>query len=314
MTRRQIQLVEGEIARHRAMGKLNASLRDEHMEVADALSAAINQSKGEKNMRTYAILNMKGGVGKTTTAINLAYLLAAEHNLRVLLIDADGQQNATRFLLPPHDYDGLGALLKGGADQYADLDELVVATDIENLDMLPASPDLWGVDLQCMTMENSGVLRRLAAAKMEWMEEESYDVIIIDCPPSFSAPCVAAIAASDGIVIPVLPDAFSAEGMSDLVEQIDGCRKVQPYIHVSGILINQWHRADVVLDAVDYIRETAPVPVYDTVIRRTDKVIESTWCKQPVLMWSPQSSAARDYRAFAAEFVNKEGLFHGRKV
>jgi len=96
-------------------------------------------------MRTFAIVNRKGGVGKTTTAVNLAYVLATSCNLRVLLVDADGQANATQILLPRGEYAGLGALLRGYAICY---DELTVHTDVEGLDVLPASEDLWALDLE----------------------------------------------------------------------------------------------------------------------------------------------------------------------
>lgn len=110
----------------------------------------------------------------------------------------------------------------------------------------------------------------------------------------------------------MLPDAYSAEGMDDLVEQIDNVREISPEIRVAGCLINQWHKADVVLDATEYFREAAPVPVYETVIRRTDKVTESTWATGSVLIWSPQSSAAKDYRTWVKELVVKEALCNGR--
>lgn len=257
-------------------------------------------------MKTFAIVNMKGGVGKTTTAINLAYILAAEHNLRVLLVDADGQCNATRTLLPGGDYDGLAAMLDGSAMCY---DEVTEPTEIDGLEMIPASSALWRIDLSCAREGAShDVFRSLRDMRDAIMEDDAYDVMVIDCPPNFSAACIAAISAANRIIIPALPDAFSAEGMADLVEQIEGVRKIQPDIRVSGCLITQWHKTDVVEDAEKLLRLDAPVPVFDTVIRRTDKVLESTWAKMPVLVWSPQSSAARDYRAWVKELVVKEAL------
>ncbi len=258
-------------------------------------------------MRTFAILNMKGGVGKTTTAVNLAYLLAAEYQRRVLLIDADAQANATHALLPDGGYSGLAGLLGGFATVY---DEVVVSSGLPNLDVIPASDELWGVDLDERTGDGpacgtAGVLRDLRDAAME---DDAYDVIVIDCPPNFSAACVSAINAANSIIIPVLPDAFSAAGMANLVSQIDGVRKIHPDVRVAGCLVNQWHRADVVEDATAYLREHSPVPVFDTVIRRTDKVLESTWAREPVQVWSPFSSAARDYRAWVRELVAKEAL------
>lgn len=262
-------------------------------------------------MRTFAILNMKGGVGKTTTAVNLAYLLATEYRRRVLLIDADPQANATHALLPEGERSGLAALLGGYATVY---DEVVVSSEIPNLDVIPASDELWGIDLEICTGKDPllhGTASALRSLRDAAMEDDAYDVIVIDCPPNFSAACVSAINAANSIIIPVLPDAFSAAGMDNLVYQIDGVRKIHPDVRVAGCLVTQWHRSDVVEDATAYLREHAPVPVFDTVIRRTDKVLEATWAREPVQVWSPFSAAARDYRAWVRELAEKEGLANG---
>ncbi len=262
-------------------------------------------------MRTFAILNMKGGVGKTTTAINLAYLLATECRYRVLLIDADPQANATHALLRSgQEWCGLAGLLDGYATVY---DEVVVSSGIPNLDVIPASDELWGIDLKEHTGDGPlhGTANALRDLRDAVMEDDAYDAIVIDCPPNFSAACVSAINAANSIIIPVLPDAFSAAGMDNLVYQIDGVRKIHPDVRVAGCLVTQWHRADVVVDATAYLRSESPVPVFDTVIRRTDKVLESTWAREPVQVWSPFSSAARDYRAWVKELMRKEGLDNG---
>lgn len=160
-------------------------------------------------MRTFAIVNRKGGVGKTTTAVNLAYVLATSCRLRVLLIDADGQANATGILLPKGEYGGLGALLRGYAMCY---DELTVHTDVEGLDVLPASEDLWALDLEAVTADSGRSFRALRDLREAVEEDGSYDVIVIDCPPNLSTACVSAILASDSIIIPVLsrPGALGA--------------------------------------------------------------------------------------------------------
>lgn len=256
-------------------------------------------------MRTLAIVNRKGGVGKTTTDVNLAYVLATSCRLRVLLIDADGQANATGILLPKGEYGGLGALLRGYAMCY---DELTVHTDVEGLDVLPASEDLWALDLE----KDQSSLRHSALMQLRdtVAEDDAYDVMVIDCPPNLSTACVASILASDAVIIPVLSDACSATGVADLVEQIDSLRYIRPEIRIAGVLVNQWHRAPVVEDSVAYLREDGRVPVYDTVIRRTDKVPESSWARRAVQAWSPWCSAARDYRAWVAELMAKEGMRH----
>ena len=116
-------------------------------------------------MRTFAIVNRKGGVGKTTTAVNLAYVLATSCRLRVLLIDADGQANATGILLPKGEYGGLGALLRGYAMCY---DELTVHTDVEGLDVLPASEDLWALDLEAVTATRAALSGRCEICGRPW--------------------------------------------------------------------------------------------------------------------------------------------------
>lgn len=256
-------------------------------------------------MRTFAIVNRKGGVGKTTTAVNLAYVLATSCRLRVLLIDADGQANATGILLPKREYAGLGALLRG---YYSCYDELVVHTDVAGLDVLPASGDLWAMELE----KDEASLRYSAMMSMRdaVAEDDAYDVIIVDCPPNLSVACISAILASDAVIIPVLSDACSATGVGDLMDQIDSLRYIRPEIRVAGVLVNQWHRSPVVEDAATYLREDGRVPVYDTVIRRTDKVPESSWAGMAVQQWSPWCSAARDYRAWVAELLEKEGMVH----
>ena len=250
-------------------------------------------------MRTFAIVNRKGGVGKTTTAVNLAYVLATSCHLRVLLVDADGQANATQILLPRGEYAGLGALLRGYAICY---DE---HTDVEGLDVLPASEDLWALDLEARESCRYSALMQMRDAVEE---DGTYDVMIVDCPPNLSAACVSAILASDAVIIPVLSDACSATGVADLVDQIASLRSLHPALRVAGVLVNQWHRSPVVEDSVAYLREEGHVPVYDTVIRRTDKVPESSWARMAVQQWSPWCSAARDYRAWTAELLAKEGM------
>lgn len=161
-------------------------------------------------MKTFAIVNRKGGVGKTTTAVNLAYVLATSCRLRVLLVDADGQANATQILLPPGEYAGLGALLRGLSICY---DELVEQTDVPGLDVLPAAEDLWALDLEAAGGDRGRSYRALRDMREALEEDGAYDVMVIDCPPNLSAACVSAILASDSIIIPVLSDACSATGV-----------------------------------------------------------------------------------------------------
>lgn len=259
-------------------------------------------------MKAFAIVNRKGGVGKTTTAVNLAYVLATSCRLRVLLVDCDGQANATQILLPRGEYAGLGALLRGWVCCYADL---VEHTDVDGLDVLPASEDLWALDIEAAGGDRGRCYRAIRDMREALEEDDAYDVMVMDCPPNLGASCVSAILASDGIIVPVLSDACSATGVGDLVDQIASLRSLRPDLRVSGVLVNQWHRSPVVEGSVEYLRKEGHIPVYDTVIRRTDKVPESSWARMAVQAWSPFCSAARDYRALASELAEKEDIRHG---
>ena len=98
--------------------------------------------------------------------------------------------------------------------------------------------------------------------------------------------------------------------MAGLVRQIDNIRRACPQVNVAGVLVTQWHRSSVGEDAVQTLREESPVPIFRTVIRRSDKAVESTWAREPVGNWSPFSAAARDYRAWVAELLEQEGQNH----
>ena len=252
-------------------------------------------------MRTFAIVNRKGGVGKTTTAVNLAYVLATSCNLRVLLVDADGQANATQILLPRGEYAGLGALLRGYAICY---EELTVHTDVDGLDVLPADDELRNLDVDVLQGERPN-LRAIRDLRDALAEDDIYDCIVIDCPPALSPACAAAIAASTDVVIPIKVDAYSVRGMNELTAQIDRLRSIYPDVHVAGCLPTMWYRSDTVEQGERLLREQAPVHVFASHIRRSPKVDESTWTGEPVVSWSPRSAAAQDYRAFVAEFLGK---------
>ena len=258
-------------------------------------------------MRTYAIVNRKGGVGKTTTAIELAYTLATSYGQRVLLCDADSQGDATAVLRSGPVSDGMACVLQGDEPFY---ECLIGETDVPNLHLLPAGEPLARMDMECLLGEVKPNFMALREFIETLAEDDVYDTVVIDCPPYYSLSCLNAIAACDGVIIPTGTDAYSAVGMEGLVEQIDSIRRVNPKVRVLGALVTKWHKAAVVEDAVDYLRDTGAVPVFKTVIRRTDKVEEASWCRLTTQQWSPFSSASRDYRAFAAELLRKEGLLH----
>lgn len=257
-------------------------------------------------MRTFAIVNRKGGTGKTTTAVNLAYILATNFRRRVLLIDADSQGN-TSSILPGCNGNGLEALLRyGGTDYYLDH---IDYTDVEGLDLMPTGEDLDSLDLECMMGSRKADFWILRGLLDVMAEDDAYDVVIIDCPPYFSLSCLNAITAADRLIIPTGPDAYSTIGMTKLTEKINQIRVACPDVSVSGCLVTQWTRSKIVEDAVGYLRDDIPIHIFRTVIRSSvDKVREATWAGQAAAQWSPFCNASRDYRAWVAELLDWEGL------
>ena len=247
-------------------------------------------------MKTIAICNLKGGVGKTTTALNLGAVLAA--NARVLLIDADSQYNLSLHLRA----DCTGATLASLFEGESYYDNLIQPTYLRQVDIIPASLDLMAYDLSMLTggKANRYALRDLCTALAE---DEAYDYVLIDCPPSFSAACAAALAAADEVILPTTVGAYEQEGAQNLLRQIGGMRQINPNLHVAGVLITRYYRSALTDQGAEHLRQSLPVRVFDTVIWRSDAVGESAYARQPLPDWSPGSWAARHYRAFAREYL-----------
>jgi len=250
-------------------------------------------------MKTYAIMNVKGGVGKTVTAVNLAQILAGEHHKRVLLIDADAQGDASYLLTPDYaDGSGLyGCLVLGGP-----YEDCVNQTRYRDLDIITGGSDLFYVSMESaerMTGAMSDLLDNLRT-------DGEYDYVIIDCPPSFSAPSVAAIANSDRVIIPVKLDALGIRGCRFLTDQIEAMHDYNPGMALPMVLVTMWHNVEVCRDATDLLLENG-FSVYQTMIRRTDKVDEATFYGQAMQEYSPWSAAGRDYRDFVQELLCLEG-------
>lgn len=255
-------------------------------------------------MKVISVMNVKGGVGKTITAVNVAEILAGDFGFRVLLIDADPQADATKLLLPNEEdpYGLYGALIHGGC-----YDEYVFGTRYRDLDIIPGSSDLFylAMDVAEKTVKSFGDLLENLADDQRNGDPEAYDVVVIDCPPSFSAVSVAAICNSDRLVIPVTLDAFGISGCRFLVDQIEAMKAYNADIEV-GALVTKWHNVEVCNQSLALLQGTE-IPVYNTKIRRTDKVDESTFYGMALGEYSRFSSAGRDYRAFSKELMDQIG-------
>lgn len=259
-------------------------------------------------MTTVSIINLKGGIGKTITACNMAAILAGEHKKSVLVIDADPQHNATDFFGVDAEACGgtTASILNGFGDCWTDF---VTETSWVGLDIVPSDISLIRCDIAAVSaqLNGSGLLRGFLESVKE---DEAYDYCIIDCPSGFTAASVSAIVASDVVIIPVKVDAFTLSGIAELTAQIDALRRVQPNVKIGGALVTMWHNADVVTQGEELLRRSG-IPVYETVIRRTDKVDESTFARDAVHRYSRRCSAGRDYLRFVKEFLEKEEKGNG---
>ena len=263
-------------------------------------------------MEVYSIVNLKGGVGKTVTACNLAAILGAWHEKRVLLIDADAQANTTAFYSCDRAGSTLADVLAGRCNYWP---EFILETEVTGVSILPADISLLEQDIASVRRGGMESIKFLGDLIQVLAEDDAFDIVLFDCPPAFSAASVAAIAVSDAVIIPTKLDAWSLSGVVEIARQIEAIRKeVKPGIRVAGVLITMYHRSDVQVQGAEYLRailREQKADVYDTVIRRTDKVDEATFARQPIYQWSRTSSAGRDYLAWVEEFLRKEAQYHG---
>lgn len=253
------------------------------------------------SIRTTAIVNLKGGVAKTTTVINMAAILARDHNARVLIIDADSQCNTTEFMGAEPEGDTLSHILRDAPQYESPASAAVLAiqeTKRKNVDIIPADDSLMDLDLTSVSngTVQADVLRYLVEAVAE-----VYDYVLIDCPPAFNAASAAALVAADDVVIPIKLDAFSLRGMANLMRQIRNMNRINPRLKVAGILPTMWYNSPKIVDAEKQLR-AAGLHMYSH-IRRSDKVDDMTFEQEPLLVCSPNSAAGVDYRRFVQEYA-----------
>ena len=254
-------------------------------------------------MKTIAIMNNKGGVGKTVTAYNLADILAADYKQRVVLVDCDGQANLTGYFSEVAEH---VADLATTADVLCGLSEPVWCDNVvpvrPGLDLLPSSSDLYGLDLDAIRdgISLPEALRHFTEAAAD---DGETDWMIFDCPPGYTVSSVAALLAAQEVMIPVQADAFSIQGAFSVLDQVRRAGNTHGGIK-ARVLMTQ-ARNDEVVRAYAQLLTERHVPMYRTAIRRSNKVPESTGQHEPLRTYSPRSSAAIDYRSLARELMEE---------
>ncbi|HYY06939.1 MAG TPA: ParA family protein [Candidatus Limnocylindria bacterium] len=243
----------------------------------------------------YAIANQKGGVGKTTTAVNVAACIA-EAGYATLLVDIDAQANATVGLGHPKDREPNVYGVLGGEAPAA---EAIVPTDIDNLSLLPSHPDLAGASVELPRQAGSEVRLRDALAPIK----DRFAYILLDCPPSLGPLTVNALVAADRVIVPVQTEYFALEGLAGLLDTLALIqRELNPRLAVAGMLLTMHDgRTRLARDVEREVREHFPKLVFDTVIPRNVRISEAPSYGRPVIHHDPHCVGAGAYFELAKE-------------
>lgn len=250
--------------------------------------------------RIIAIANQKGGVGKTTTAINL-FASLAEAGQKILAVDFDPQGNATS---------GLG-FEKGYLDKTVyevlmgdiPVEEAIIEDVQENLDVLPSDVDLSGAEIELLDVENKesvlkGVLDPI---------RDQYEFVVIDCPPSLSLLTINALVAADTVIVPIQCEYYALEGLSQILQTVDLIKKkLNPKLELEGVVFTMYDaRTNLSLEVVESVKGHLNRNIYKTIIPRNVRLAEAPSHGMPINLYDSRSTGAESYRMLAAEVISR---------
>jgi len=260
--------------------------------------------------RFIAIANQKGGVGKTTTCINLAACLTALDQ-RVLIVDLDPQANATS---------GLGLEKTPGGSLYGALlgekhvSECIRPTAYEDLDIVPSEVDLAGAEIDVARSEN--YLHRVKDTLAELADGDKYNFVFIDCPPSLGILTMNAMAAADGILVPIQCEYYALEGLSVIVDLVEKIRRSggNGRLRLEGIVMTMYdRRTNLSLQVTKEVRRHFGEQLFNTIIPRTVRLSEAPSHGMPILDYDPENMGARAYVKLAQEFLERQRAAYARE-
>ncbi len=252
--------------------------------------------------KAIAIFNQKGGVGKTTTNINLAACLAIKGK-KVLILDIDPQGNTTS---------GMGISKKGLVktsyeilvNERMDPREAILPTGVENLYIIPASVQLAGAEVELVQLESREKRLKKAIDKIK----RGYDYIFIDCPPSLGLLTINSLTAVDSVLIPIQCEFYALEGVSQLMSTIEIVRKtLNPKLQIQGVILSMFDgRTNLSVQVVQEVKKYFREKVYKTIIPRNIRLAEAPGFGLPIIQYDPRSQGAQSYMEFAEEFLEWE--------
>ena len=251
--------------------------------------------------RIIAIANQKGGVGKTTTAINLSSCLA-DKGQRVLSIDMDPQGNMTSGLGVDKDeaektvYD----LIIGEAD----IDEVIQKNVMDNLDVIPTNIDLSAAEIELIGVDDKEYIVRNAVHKVK----DNYDFIIIDCPPSLSMLTINAMTTADSVLVPIQCEYYALEGLSQLMHTVQLVKeRLNPVLEMEGVVFTMYDaRTNLSLQVVENVKDNLHQNIYKTIIPRNIRLAEAPSYGMPINKYDPKSAGSDAYMRLADEVINRD--------